>query len=203
MDDASGSTADLEDFMNPSYNWGPSDNNRPHIFVGTWMYRLPIFRNQNTLIGNVLGGWEVSGIYRYQSGAPFSVTGNTTTGSRRADFAGGNPYLANGPVVDAATGTVTYLDITQFTPSPEGRRGTSGRNQFSGPAVSSWDLSIRKNFRIATRYRLQIIADLFNAFNQVNYNTPSVTNVSTTGFGGITTLVVPSRNVQLGARFTF
>jgi len=202
-DNASGSTADLEDFMNPSYNWGPSDNNRPHIFVGTWTYRLPFFRNQNTLMGNALGGWEVSGIFRYQSGAPFSVSGNTTIGGRRADYLGGNPYLPNGPVVDAATGTVTYLDITQFTAAPEGRRGTSGRNQFHGPAVSSWDLSIRKNFRIATKYRVQIIADLFNAFNQVNYNTPSVTNVSTTGFGGITTLVVPSRNVQLGCKITF
>jgi hypothetical protein len=98
---------------------------------------------------------------------------------------------------------VTYLDITQFSAPPEGRRGTSGRNQFSGQAVSSWDLSIRKNVRFGSRYRMQIIADLFNAFNQVNFNTPSVTNVSTTGFGNITTLVVPSRNVQLGVKFTF
>ena len=203
MDDATGNTADLEDYLNPSYNWGPSDNNRPHIVVGTWTYRLPIFRNQKTLAGNVLGGWELSGLYRYQSGAPFSVSGNTSTGSRRADFAGGNPYLTDAPVVDAATGVVMYLNVSQFSPAPESRRGTSGRNQFHGPAVSSWDLSIRKNIRFGSRYRLQIIADLFNAFNQVNYNIPSGLNVSNTGFGAITALVVPSRNVQIGARFSF
>ena len=44
-----------------------------------------------TLSGSVLGGWELSGIVRLQSGAPLTVTGNTSIGARRADLVG-DPY---------------------------------------------------------------------------------------------------------------
>ena len=52
-------------------------------------------------VGRVLGGWEISGIARPQSGAPLTVTANTTIGSRRADLVG-DPYVG-----DAPTGAVS------------------------------------------------------------------------------------------------
>lgn len=203
-DNASSATADLEDYSNPSYNWGPSDNDRPNIFVTTWTYRLPWFRGKKNIAGYVLGDWEVSGIYRYQSGSPFTVSGNTSTGSRRADYLGGDPYLAGAPVV-TGSGTsvvVSYLDPAQFAASPEGRRGNSSRNQFRGPAYQNWDISFRKQIRATNRYRFQLQVDLFNAFNQVIYANPSQLNISNTGFGNITSAQV-MRNVQVGLRFTF
>ncbi len=203
-DDASSATADLEDYANPSFNWGPSDNDRPHIFVGTWTYRLPFFRGQKNVQGYVLGDWEVSGIYRYQSGQPFSVTGNTSVGARRADYLGGDPYVADAPVVtgSGASVVVSYLDPAQFVAAPEGRRGNSGRNQFRGPSYSNWDISLRKQVRATNRYRFQLQVDFFNGFNQVVYANPSQLNVSNTGFGQITSTQVP-RNVQVGLRFIF
>ena len=73
------------------YYWGPSDFYRTHIFVGTWSYRLPFFKDNHGFLGQVLGGWEVSGITRYQTGAPLTVTGPTSIGGRRADYVGGDP----------------------------------------------------------------------------------------------------------------
>ena len=41
----------------------------------------------------MLGGWEISGIGRYQTGAPLTIMGDTSIGTRRADYLGGDPYL--------------------------------------------------------------------------------------------------------------
>ena len=42
--------------------WGPSSYDRRHVVVISYIYDLPIFRDQSTLIGNLLGGWQISGI---------------------------------------------------------------------------------------------------------------------------------------------
>ena len=85
--------------------------------------------------------------------------------------------------------------------APEGRRGNSGRNQFRGPAYQNWDISLRKQIRMTSRYRLQFQVDFFNAFNQVIYGNPG-TSVTTNGFGSITSAQV-MRNVQMGFRLYF
>ena len=62
----------VEDWRDLEYYLGPSDFDRRHIVVGTWTYRLPFFRNSQSVAASILGGWEVSGVWRYQSGAPFT-----------------------------------------------------------------------------------------------------------------------------------
>jgi hypothetical protein len=189
------------EFTNVDYNWGPSNEDRPHIFVATWSYRLPFFKGDRGFLGQALGGWQVSGITRYQSGQPMTVTGTTSIGSRRADYLGGDPYVPESERFDPTTGAVKWLNPAAFAIAPEDRLGNSGRNQFRGPSYTVWDLSIRKQFRIKNDVRLMIQADLFNAFNQVCFRNPS-SNLSSSGFGLITA-AAPPRNVQLGARLMF
>ena len=62
---------------------------RRHVLVTTWTYRLPFMRQQHGFAGRVLGGWELSGKTRWQSGQYLTVSGNTSTGTRRADYVGG------------------------------------------------------------------------------------------------------------------
>lgn len=45
----------------------------PHRFTATALYDLPFFRTGNGFARALLGGWNVGGIYSYQSGAVFSV----------------------------------------------------------------------------------------------------------------------------------
>jgi hypothetical protein len=202
-DDASGNgdqTDAAADYHDLAYNWGPSSYDRTHIFVGTWTYSLPFFRENKGVLGYVLGGWEVSGIARYQTGAPLTVTAGSSIGNRRADFVGGNAYVADSKRVDAKGG-VTWLNAAAFAAPPEGRAGNSGRDAFRGPAYSVWDISVRKQFRLGKDVRLLLQADLFNAFNQINWGTVD-TNMSNKSFGTVTS-VNPPRNVQLGARILF
>jgi len=48
----------------------------PHAFVLSYLYELPVgkgkkFLNKGGVVDKVLGGWQVGGVHRYQSGAPF------------------------------------------------------------------------------------------------------------------------------------
>ena len=48
----------------------------PHAFVLSYLYELPVgkgkkFLDKGGVVNKVLGGWQVGGVQRYQSGAPF------------------------------------------------------------------------------------------------------------------------------------
>ncbi len=201
-DNASGNGDDPEDYRNVDYNWGPSNFDRPHIFVGTWTYRIPFMRNDKSLAGRLASGWEVSGIYRYQSGQPLTVTANTAIGGRRADYIDGvDPYVPEDQRSTLVPGSIMWLNPAAFAPAPADRRGNSLRGQFRSPSYQLWDITVRKQIPIKGSVRGQIEATLYNAFNQLNYRTPA-TNLTGAGFGSISS-VAPPRQIQLGFRVNF
>ena len=60
---------------------------------------------------------------------------------------------------------------------------------------------MRKQFRLSERFSLRFQADMFNAFNRVNFRAPAIV-VTTAGFGTITT-AGPARNIQFGLKLNF
>jgi hypothetical protein len=62
-------------------------------------------------------------------------------------------------------------------------------------------MTIAKNFGIGSTFRLQVRADVFNAFNHRNLSNPIV-NMNSADFGRIVSAGMP-RVMQIGARFTF
>ena len=54
--------------------WGPSSYDRRHALVISYIYDLPFWRDQSTLMRNLLGGWQISGATFIQTGTPFSIT---------------------------------------------------------------------------------------------------------------------------------
>src|SRR5881296_2900687 len=54
-------------------NYGPLDFDRRHNFNVNWVYDLPRFTGNNTA-AFALNNWRLSGIYRYQSGAPYNIS---------------------------------------------------------------------------------------------------------------------------------
>ena len=184
-----------EDPFNRHSNYGLATFDRRHIFVTTYDYNLPFFSNMKGIGGAVLSGWEVSGITRYQSGAYFTVTGNTPNiGTRRADYLGGPVLLPN-------PGPNGWINPAAFTFAPATRRGTSGVGNVQGPNLQTWDFSLRKQFKISERFNVRFQADMFNAFNRANFRAPS-TVVTNAGFGTITA-TGPARNIQFGLKLNF
>jgi hypothetical protein len=203
-DNASGNGDNPEAFLNKNYNWGPSTFDRRHILVETWTWDVPFLRNNTGLLGSTLGGWQISGIYHYQSGTPLTIVGSTAIGTRRADYLGGNPYVPDSGRTNA-NGAIVWLDPSVFAVAPETRLGNSKRGQFVGPNYDDLDLTFRKAFAIpGHNLKFKIQADLFNALNHTNLGTPSGSQlqIGTSGFGQINT-VGPPRNIQLGFRIEF
>jgi hypothetical protein len=64
------------------WSQSPFDTNRaersvsgtsfPHVASVYWIYEMPWYRNQQGVLGNVLGGWQLNGTWRFQSGQPFN-----------------------------------------------------------------------------------------------------------------------------------
>ena len=185
-DDAEGQDLD--------YNYGPASFDRRHIFVATYTYRVPFFQDRGGIVAAALGGWEVSGITRLQSGGYLTPSGNTSIGGRRADYLGGDIAIDNG---DEAQ----WFNTAAFAPAPEDRRGNAPVGIIQGPGRHAGDVSFRKKFRITQQTRIGVQADVFNLFNRVNLNNPSV-NTTDVNYGRIAS-AGPPRQVQIGLRLEF
>ena len=183
-----------EDPFNRHSNYGLASFDRRHVFVTTYDYHLPFFSKLRGVGGGVLSGWEISGITRYQAGAPFTITGNTAIGTRRADYVGGNVLLDN-------PGPNGWINPAAFAAAPPTRRGNSAVGIVTGPNLQTWDFSMRKQFTVTERFNIRVQADMFNAFNRANFRAPA-TVVTTAGFGTIGS-TGPPRNIQFGIKLNF
>ena len=96
LGDASGEGDNSENYLNRHFNYGPTSFDRRHAFVATFTWELPKLRQANAIVRNVAGSWQVSGVIRLQTGPYATVSGSTSTGTRRADYLGGNIYASSG-----------------------------------------------------------------------------------------------------------
>jgi hypothetical protein len=53
---------------------GISGYSFPHVFTMHWVYELPFYKSQQGIMGHILGGWQLNGIYRFQSGQPYTAS---------------------------------------------------------------------------------------------------------------------------------
>src|ERR1043165_8025716 len=90
---------------------------------------------------------------------------------------------------------------TRRPSAPARRLGNAGSGTILGPGLYLWDVSLRKEFRIRERYKLQFRADSFNVMNHVNFRSLQTT-VTSTNFGTLTGSG-PARNLQGGLRLDF
>jgi len=108
---------------------GLSDFDRPHRFVVSYRYDLPIFKDTTGVKAALLKDWALSGITIFQSGTPFSVTDSGAgTGFLGAGFTPGtlSGSLASGSTLSGALtrGSIQsrvnngYLNVNAFTTAP-------------------------------------------------------------------------------------
>ena len=206
----------------PQLDYGNSSGIRRHIMTFHYVYELPIGRGKQLLGGMnkfadaVIGGWQLSGITDYRTGAPFSVgfqvpssyTGWWSTNNRSDVVAGSDFYAGQGSGHDIING-IQWFNVNAFAPAQPWTWGNSARNLLFGPGSWNWDMSLAKNFGIREGIKLQLKADFLNAFNHFNLSNPSTTIANTRDGGspipnaGKITGGSGSRVVQVGARLSF
>jgi len=182
----------------------------PHRFTMYGTYRLPFFSGDKGWLGQAFGGWQFSAVAKLAKGTPFTVT--TTALDLNFDgFSESRPVILdpsilgrgiNDPLTSrialprAAFRTLTTADFN--TP-------ILGRNTFFLDGVKNIDFGIAKIFGMPWEgHRLTLRADMFNAFNHVQYGFPSsaITNTNFGAITGVATLYAP-RNIQVSLRYQY
>jgi hypothetical protein len=207
LTDASVLGAHSDDPTNRRFSYGVADFDRRNILAVTYIYASPFFRNRGGFVGTALGGWELSGITRAQSGQPITIQANAALGKgtnvngRRANLVPGQSVTVPHPSASEWFNPAAFANPSPTSP------GTSGVGSVLGPGFFATDLSLRKVFKLPREgMNLMFQADLFNVFNRANFvlgglGTATLT-VGSGNFGAIGGAVNP-RNVQFGLKFNF
>ncbi|HEV8129699.1 MAG TPA: carboxypeptidase-like regulatory domain-containing protein, partial [Acidobacteriota bacterium] len=164
----------ISDMANIRYDRGMPQFDRTHIFVANAIYNLPKFENLNPVARAIVGGWETTGIYSYNTGIPLKVfSGFDVSGTRnaRADIVGdpGGPHT-----VDKWFNTAAFRIPTTIGALGNSGFGVSGERM---PPINNFDWSIYKNFAIPwwksaytdERAKIQFRAEFFNTFNHPQF----------------------------------
>jgi len=218
--------ADKRNIMFNAYDdsgyWGVSDNDRTHVLNFNYIWELPFWRTQDTLLKKILGGWQLSGVTFFQSGVPFSVrSGNDIAGvgdttpqpyNLVGDVSVSNPSFSQGRTVDQNL----WFNPLAFAAPAAGTFGNSGKNIIRGPSFNTWDIALFKNVPLGGTKRLQLRLETFNFLNHPNLDNPAtagtgggngnILNPTSPDFGRVLGKggTVPSnRNIQLGVKFSF
>jgi hypothetical protein len=187
-------------------NRGNSYIDTPQVFVANFVYETPTIASWNLIAREAAGGWQISGIYRAQSGPTFTIACGCTEswqddGQDYPDFATGvhRVHVQHGNLTN-------YLIASDFVNPPQGSNGDIGRNPpgVSGPGINTWDLGLSKNIRYKERYRFQFRWEMFNALNRPTFASPNQ-NTSSSSFGLInsTNGNFPARVMQVAGKLYF
>ncbi len=194
------------DMVNQAHNYGPSDFDRRHRFVASYLYNLPdAYHGGSAIARKLANSWSVSGIVTLQSGIPFSIQGSDSLFAlTQADLAPGRTVasaIKSGNVADRLN---AYFDTSAFV-APTAYTtdfGTLGRNIIVGPKQINTDLSIMKNIPVTESQRVEFRAEFFNLFNNVNWQIP-VNTVTSYNFGQIVATTTGPRVVQFALKYNF
>lgn len=210
-----------------------SNQDIPQAFTVSYLYDLPVgkgkkFLNHGGIVNEVLGGWQVGGVQRYQSGQPLSfgcaqgipgfdncirfnkVSGQSylSAAARSGQF---NPFATGvGPDGNANN---SYFNKAAFQdPNPAGGPAPGTAYQFGtmprlvgdvrSQTFLNEDFSIVKNVPIREQVHMEIKADILNAFNRHIFNRPD-TGVTSPTFGQINSLIDGPRAVQFNLKLVF
>lgn len=84
-------------------DYGRAQLDRRHVFTANYIYEIPFFNKRTDFVGNVLGGWEISGITTFQTGLPFTPSISSFDaagiGLLGASNSGARPYQYANPMV--------------------------------------------------------------------------------------------------------
>lgn len=201
---------------------------RKHNISLWWYYTLPFgtgagsrYKTGNSVLDRVIGGWYTSGIYTFYTGLPMWISaqgnygayilGNTSVAvssmNNLFSMEGRNnaPNVGTCKRISATAPNIFGNPCAVFSSLSEPMLSTNGQNAYDQlRMLPSWnvDLSVGKNIVSTERFKAIFTGDMFNVFNHVIFNEPSL-NTGGTNFGSLTSQLNNPRRILLGLRFEF
>lgn len=177
-----------------------AEEDRPYRFVLSGQWDLPFGRGKQIAGGagpwldRLVGGWQINGIYNFQSGPPVEW-GNLIYFGGDLNW---NARQLNGPA----------FDRTRFETNAQRQLERNVRyfptrfSSYRADGVNNIDLSVIKNVRIRENIRFQLRGEAFNVWNRTQFNGPNLgaTNLQ---FGLINSAANLPRTFQVAARLAF
>ena len=206
----------------PKQLWAPSDFDTTHQLSTDWVYQLPFRRgrhfgaNSNHWLNALVGGWVWSGLARWTSGFPTTISTSCCfptnwelnssavlvgTKPQTGQFIdqNGNPNLFKDPAAAGAAFRFSY-------PGESGQR-----NVLRGPGYFGIDSGLDKLWNITESQTLKLSWEVFNVTNSVRFNVASLPTSSngrldsagTPVFGVFTSTLTTPRIMQFALRYSF
>jgi hypothetical protein len=207
---------------NPLSLRGLSDFNAYHQINGNLVYRLPFGKGQmlagnvSSLVNELIGGWHVSGVFRWTSGFPITVNNGfqwATNWNIEGDAEpNGPPPAATNPKNAIVNGVGIGPDIFQdptaalaaYRPEWPGESGV--RNSVIGDGMFNIDTGVSKDFSLGEQRRLEFSWQSFNVTNSVRYDVraaqPSL-SYPASQFGKYLSTITTPRFMQFALRLVF
>jgi hypothetical protein len=184
-------------------------DDRPHRLTVSGIYEFPFGQgkrflgNSNPVVSRIVGGWQLSGIYTYQSGPPLGNWGNVIYNGKLGDV-----------TLPRDEQTVQKWINTDGFEKVSGNQLASNVRTFPlrfgflrADYISNYDFSVLKNTRVTEKVNLQFRAEFLNAFNtpvlfvgnQLNFNPTQA------AFGSVTagTQENYARRIQFALKLLF
>jgi hypothetical protein len=197
--------------FNPALSYALSSFDVTHNFIFSYEYQLPFDRLPHP--NRLSRGWSLSGITRFASGFPVTMTDNgdnsligtnpngvNNSSIDEPDYSGAALHLSRNPRVNGNN----YFDATAFSMNALGTPGNAKRRFFHGPGADNYDMAIAKNLPLTEAKVLLFRVEAFNVFNHTQFNGPSSVdgNIGSSTFGDAIG-AAPPRILQGALKFNF
>ena len=199
----------LRNYFDPASDWSVSALDVPHSFVAQVAYQLPFGRGRS--IGSswsapldaLLGGWQLSTVFRASSGLPVNMSARNTLGAygfgaQRPNFTSPDDLKLDNPTPDNWFNTDAALQPGQFEIGT-GPRWVDTVRQSGNNTIH---LGLFKTFKFAERVNMQFRGEMYNLTNTPLFQAPNTTLASNT-FGVVTRTFGTPRQIQLGLKLSF
>ncbi len=177
---------------------------RTHRVAASGIWELPIGKGKRFgsawpgALNFIIGNWQIGGVVSRQSGPPLGFGNAIFTGNlNNLILPSDQRTVERWFNIDAGFNRVTAQQLSfNLRAFPLRFSGLRGDDQHR------WDFSLTKSFPVTELFKAQFRAEVFNAWNHVNLNTPNTSPVST-AFGTITSTAGDPRNWQFAFKLTF
>ncbi|MGA7622928.1 MAG: carboxypeptidase-like regulatory domain-containing protein [Candidatus Acidiferrales bacterium] len=210
------------------HQYGPQAFDRKFVDTLFLVFQPPYYRNQQSLLGHLLGGWTFSPIFTAGSGAPDFC--NTNTGAFEEGYSGSqdwgsgdaaNVFTNANCVLTSRAGTSasfrTVNGIADMFANPAlvfshvrplilGFDGNSGGfGQFRGLPYWNLNLGVKKNFRATERVSFETSINFINVLNHNQLLDPilNIASQNPQTFGQLSTEGTFPRTMEFGIRANF
>jgi hypothetical protein len=198
LDNASGlqnsnsyGTAFIVNALFPDSNYANSDFDSRHIINANWLVGLPFGRGKkflsssNKLVDGALGGWQLTGIFRWNSGlpmqTPFDCCVWATNWNVQSNGVRATPIRTSptGSVGDDGTPNVFRDPAAAYASFRNARPGEVGeRNVLRGQSYVSLDAGLTKVFKLPWEgHTVQFRWEVFNVTNTQRFDNNTIADL--------------------------